>query len=94
MRAGGEIRGNSHDRKARKLKLLRVYGNGQTAPCIHCTIPVDYSTMEVDKIIPGSQGGRYVWANIHISCLPCNRTRSDNTTIDEITMLQSKVIPA
>ena len=92
MRAGGEIRGNSHDRKARKLKLLRVYGNGQTAPCIHCTIPVDYSTMEVDKIIPGSQGGRYVWANIHVSCFGCNRSRSDNTTPVEIANLQRLVI--
>ena len=94
MRAGGELRGNSKDRRARRIKLLRVYGNGTQANCIHCGATVEYDTLEVDKIIPGSMGGRYVWANIHVSCKPCNRTRSDNTTQDEIAKLQSLVIAA
>jgi 5-methylcytosine-specific restriction endonuclease McrA len=92
MRAGGELRGNSKDRRARRNKLLRVYGDGQFAPCIHDGVLVDYDSMEVDKIIPGSIGGRYVWDNIHVSCQPCNRARSDNTTVQEIAKLQSLVI--
>jgi 5-methylcytosine-specific restriction endonuclease McrA len=92
MRAGGELRGNSRDRRARRIKLLRVYGNGTSAPCVHCGTLVDYDSLEVDKIIPGPMGGRYVWDNVHVSCMPCNRTRSDNTTDAEITKLQSLVI--
>jgi len=92
MRAGGEIRGNSKDRAARRAKLLSVYGDGHTANCVHCGTAVVNSTMEVDKIIPGSMGGRYVWANIHVSCIPCNRTRSDRTTVAEMRTLQGKLI--
>lgn len=85
------IRGSSKDRAARKHKLLNVYGDGTLAPCVHCGSLVSYETMEVDKIVPQSMGGRYIWINIHVSCFHCNRTRSDNTTPDEIKKLQEMV---
>lgn len=85
------IRGSSKDRAARKNKLLHVYGDGTLAPCVHCGCLVSYETMEVDKIVPQSMGGRYVWNNIHVSCFHDNRTRSDNTTPDEIRKLQEMV---
>ncbi len=85
------IRGSAKDRAARKNKLLRIYGDGELAPCIHCDALVDYVTMEVDKIVPQSMGGRYVWNNIHVSCFHCNRTRSDHTTPEEILHLQAMV---
>ena len=72
-RAGGEIRGSAADRRARRAKLILVYGDGVKVACVHCGCMVDNDGMEVDKIIPGSQGGRYVWANILPSCMHCNR---------------------
>jgi 5-methylcytosine-specific restriction endonuclease McrA len=92
MRAGGEIRGSAKDRRARRTKLFNVYGNGHTVNCVHCNALVTDEGMEVDKIIPGSQGGRYVWANILPSCIACNRKRSDKTTVAEIRKLQGMLI--
>jgi len=91
-RAGGEIRGSAADRRARRAKLIRVYGDGCKVACVHCDAMVDDAGMEVDKIIPGSQGGRYVWANILPSCMHCNRQRSDKTTVTEIRRLQGMLI--
>lgn len=92
MRPGGEIRGSAKDRRARRAKLRRVYGDGVKVACVHCECMVDDAGMEVDKIIPGSQGGRYVWANILPSCIACNRERSDKTTVAEIRKLQGMLI--
>jgi 5-methylcytosine-specific restriction endonuclease McrA len=92
MRAGGEIRGSAADRRARRIKLICTYGNGTRVQCVHCLTWVDDAGMEVDKIIPGSQGGRYVWANILPSCIACNRSRSDKTTVAEIRKLQGMLI--
>ena len=91
-RAGGEIRGSAADRRARRAKLILVYGDGVKVACVHCGCMVDNEGMEVDKIIPGSQGGRYVWANILPSCMHCNRVRSDKTTVAEIRRLQGMLI--
>ena len=92
MRAGGEIRGSAADRRTRRLKIFRVYGDGVKVACVHCACMVDNDGMEVDKIIPGSQGGRYVWANILPSCILCNRARSNKTTVAEIRKLQGMLI--
>ena len=53
-RAGGEIRGSAADRRARRVKLILVYGDGVKVACVHCGALVDNDGMEVDKIIPGS----------------------------------------
>jgi 5-methylcytosine-specific restriction endonuclease McrA len=92
MRAGGEIRGSAADRRARRIKLICTYGDGVKVACVHCSVMVEDAGMEVDKIIPGSQGGRYVWANILPSCISCNRKRSDKTTVAEIRRLQGMLI--
>lgn len=92
MRAGGEIRGSAADRRARRAKLICTYGDGVKVACVHCSELVTDAGMEVDKIIPGSQGGRYVWANILPSCINCNRVRSDKTTVAEIRKLQGMLI--
>lgn len=82
MRAGGEARGNSTDRMRRKVRLLCAFGNGITCPCllrIHpcCEKSLSYATISVDRLIPGSAGGRYVWGNVLPACNPCNNRRRD-----------------
>jgi hypothetical protein len=67
-----DLRGNSKDRRARKLFLLNRDGDGLTAPCHECGGAVDYDTMIVDRIDPGKFGGRYVRENIQIHCNTCS----------------------
>jgi hypothetical protein len=50
-------RGFAKDRRARRRWLLSPEaghgGDGVTVPCWQCKTPVDYESMEVDRIIPG-----------------------------------------
>lgn len=71
-RNGGELRGNSYDRRARKLWLLATFGDGDKCPCAHCGAELDFATLYVDRITPGCQGGRYVRGNIQPSCADCS----------------------
>ena len=70
MRAGGDRRGSSADRRARKLWLLATFDG-----CVWCKVQLTYETVEADRIVPG---GSYRRDNIQASCRPCNLARSDN----------------
>ncbi len=45
MRAGGEKRGNSKDRKRRKFWMLLTFGDGNFTFCVHCTTELDYDSV-------------------------------------------------
>jgi 5-methylcytosine-specific restriction endonuclease McrA len=77
-RAGGEKRGNSTDRRRRRLWMLARWGDGTTCPCTHCGETLTERTVEADRIIPGSLGGTYRRENIQPACRACNAARSDN----------------
>ncbi len=76
MRAGGEKRGNSTDRRRRKIWMMVTFGNGTLVLCIHCEDELDYDHVEADRIVPG---GSYRHENVQPSCSPCNKSRSNNT---------------
>jgi hypothetical protein len=67
-----DLRGNSKDRRARKLFLLNKKGDGRTAPCHECGMRVGYDDMIVDRIDPGKNGGRYTRDNIDVHCKTCS----------------------
>jgi 5-methylcytosine-specific restriction endonuclease McrA len=69
---GGDLRGSSKDRAARRAYLLRTHGDGQTCPCHFCGVDLTDATITVDRIIPGCEGGRYTRDNIRPACGPCN----------------------
>lgn len=73
---GPDLRGNYKDRAARKRWMLKTFGNGKTAKCVHCGKTVNYDTLTADRIIPGCEGGRYRRDNIQPSCGPCNSGRN------------------
>ena len=77
VRAGGEKRGNSYARRARKLWMLATWGDGVKCPCVHCDAVLDYDTVEADRIIPG---GSYRRDNVQPACRSCNLSRSDNAS--------------
>jgi 5-methylcytosine-specific restriction endonuclease McrA len=74
-RNGGDKRGKAKDRRRRKLKLLYRFGDGTTAPCVHCNKGLTYETLEQDRIIPG---GSYAMHNLQPSCQRCNEARGDS----------------
>lgn len=74
MRAGGEKRGSSYDRRGRKLWLLTVFGDGQRCKCVHCNVTLVYATLEADRIMPG---GSYRRNNVQPACRCCNASRSN-----------------
>lgn len=72
-RRGGDARGSAADRLARRLWLLRTFGDGQRAPCAYCKAALTIETITVDRYpIPGCQGGRYTRDNIRPACKLCN----------------------
>lgn len=75
MRPGGEKRGNSRDRAARKRWMLATFGNGTTCPCVHCGTPLTYATVEADRIVPG---GSYRRDNVQPACRADNLARSNH----------------
>lgn len=77
MRAGGEKRGNSYDRKARKLWMLATFGDGFKVACVHCRAMLTYEEVEADRIIPG---GSYRHSNVQPACRGCNLARSNDAT--------------
>lgn len=75
-----DIRGSSHDRRARRAFLVVKFGShsGKTLPCFHCgrRMHAQKHAWEVDRYpICGHDGGRYTRDNIVPSCSGCNATR-------------------
>lgn len=68
-------RGNTRDREARKQYLLRVYQSDSGvgfARCYRCGYQLGFTTITVDRIIPGAKGGTYRRDNIRPACSKCN----------------------
>jgi hypothetical protein len=75
-RAGGDKRGSSAARKARKGYLLTLWGDGETCGCLYCDKPLDFTTVEADRIIAG---GSYARDNVIPACRECNVARLDKS---------------
>jgi 5-methylcytosine-specific restriction endonuclease McrA len=75
----GGARPNAYQRRANRYFLLVTFGDGQTCPCVYCGDTLEYSTIEVDRVIPGAKGGSYRRENIVPACFDCNRKRGDKS---------------
>lgn len=68
-------RGNSADRARRRAYLVKAYESNKgpgTCRCYRCGRLLDATTVTVDRVTPGCQGGRYVRHNIRPACERCN----------------------
>ena len=92
-RAGGDSRGNSKDRAARRRNLLRHWGNGTTCECVYCGTTLRDNSgdgggragndhVEADKILTREENGRYIMQNLVPSCHDCNQKRNDRTFVE------------
>lgn len=91
-RPGGELRGNSTDRARRTARLLAEFGDGETCLCVYCGIKLAAPSLTQDRIVSGTQGGRYRLANLLPACLRCNQGRelSDKGIIALILTTESR----
>jgi 5-methylcytosine-specific restriction endonuclease McrA len=64
-------RGNSSDRRRRKLAVLARDGDGELTTCYACAVPLLYDDLCLDRIVPGYLGGTYRLENVRPSCKPC-----------------------
>jgi 5-methylcytosine-specific restriction endonuclease McrA len=78
-RQGGDARGSSAQRRARKGYLLTLWGDGESCPCSYCQMPLTFATVEADRIIAGNHGGSYRRENVIPACRACNAARGDRT---------------
>jgi len=78
--AARNARGSALDRRRRRLALWQQYQRGGVLVCQRagCEVPLtlddegDGARFEVDKIVAGLFGGRYVEGNCRPVCRPCN----------------------
>jgi hypothetical protein len=79
-RPGGEKRGSSRDRRARREWLVSPAagfgGDGVKVPCIFCQAMMTAAELHVDRI---EAGGSYARSNIQPACPPCNQSRGTKT---------------
>ena len=47
--------------------------------CQYCNAPFSKSELNLDHVIPRSQGGRTTWENVVCSCINCNRKKGGAT---------------
>lgn len=69
------VRGSAEGRRRRKQALLKRDGNGITAPCWECRVPVTAQTMIADRVIPGCRGGTYRLSNLRVHCRICSEAQ-------------------
>jgi len=58
----------------RKSVWLRDHGT-----CQYCGLKVSMSEFTYDHVVPQAQGGKTVWTNIVVCCMPCNQKKKDRT---------------
>ena len=64
---GDEIRGNI-------VYKLQLYWD-QKGSCPGCNTYIRFDNMEVDRVVPGSDGGGYTVGNVQLLCSACNRIK-------------------
>lgn len=57
-------------------RMKRKVYEQQSGVCPDCRKPFDISAMEADHIVPWHKGGKTVFENCQMRCLPCNRAKS------------------
>jgi 5-methylcytosine-specific restriction endonuclease McrA len=87
--SNANARGNTKDREARRLWLLRSFASDvstssdPTCRCYRCGALLTESTLTVDRILPGCQGGKYTRENIRPACSKCNSVTGATTRSDD-----------
>lgn len=69
--SNSDVRGNSTQRRKRKQAVIDRDGDGTTVKCYRCSTLLDITTVTMDRIVPGVEGGKYTVDNCRASCSAC-----------------------
>lgn len=85
-RSGGELgRGNNEVRARRKMKILKEWGNGKSAPCVYCGAKLNYQNLELEKLVP--EIGYDTFENLAPACRKCNASMYSKSFTEKIRMV-------
>jgi 5-methylcytosine-specific restriction endonuclease McrA len=77
-------RGGSRVGTARRRLIIER----DKATCYLCKEVIPISDIELDHLLPYSRGGDSSPSNLSVTCLPCNRTRSNRIDVEQLLRLQ------
>ena len=63
-----------------RFSRINIYGRDQNT-CQYCGTRFPRSELNLDHVVPRSQGGRSTWDNVVCSCLKCNRRKGGRTPV-------------
>lgn len=61
-----------------RFSRYNIYARDRST-CQYCGIRYSKAELNLDHVIPRSQGGLSTWENVVCSCLPCNRRKGGRT---------------
>ncbi|MFL5320661.1 MAG: HNH endonuclease [Myxococcaceae bacterium] len=61
-----------------RFSRLNIYARDQDT-CQYCSKTLPRSDLNLDHVIPRSQGGKTTWENVVCSCVPCNLRKGGRT---------------
>ncbi len=78
-------------KKAVKFSRANVYerDNGK---CQYCGKRVAQADFTYDHVLPRKQGGKTVWENVVVSCIPCNQRKGSKTPAQAGMKLRSRPV--
>lgn len=79
-------RGNKEGRRVTTARR-RLIMERDNFTCYLCFQVIDKSNVEIDHLVPRSRGGSSAPSNLSVTCLPCNRSRSNRIGIEQLNRL-------
>lgn len=61
-----------------RFSRLNIYARDEDT-CQYCAKTLPRSELNLDHVIPRSQGGKTTWENVVCSCVPCNLSKGGRT---------------
>ncbi len=61
-----------------RFSRINIYARDQNT-CQYCGVRFPRSELNLDHVVPRSQGGRSTWENVVCSCIGCNRRKGGST---------------
>jgi 5-methylcytosine-specific restriction endonuclease McrA len=75
-------------KKAIKFSRENVYARDHQR-CQYCALKVARHEATYDHVVPRAQGGKTVWENVVIACVPCNQKKGGRTPAQARMQLRS-----
>jgi len=87
---------NSVQRGRQRVKFSRANVLARDkGRCQYCGARLPSDQLTYDHVIPRAQGGKTVWENIVMACVPCNAAKADKTPVQaDMRLIKPPVRPS